>query len=116
MKECDLRINPGYALGFADIRLPLENTFVTLQRLQLPGLTSPPPRAKLMEPPPLARCADWFILAFGFETGPSFLASTVFQRQPDIGSNEASEMINGSIIDTAAANYYYYYYYRGGPP
>jgi hypothetical protein len=96
MKECDLRINPSYALGFTGIRLPLENTLVTLQRLHS--------------------------LAFGFETfafrqnTKLSCLSTVFQGQPDIGSNEISGIINNSIIVTAAANYYYYYYYRGSPP
>jgi hypothetical protein len=65
-------INPIYALGFTDIRLPLENTLVTLQRLHS--------------------------LAFGFETfavrqkTKLSCLSTVFQGQPDIGSNEISEI------------------------
>jgi hypothetical protein len=56
-------LNPIYALGFTGIRLPLENTLVTLQRLHS--------------------------LAFGFETFAFRqktklpCLSTVFQGQPD---------------------------------
>jgi hypothetical protein len=63
-------MNSSYALGFTGIRLPLENTLVTLQRLHS--------------------------LAFGFETfafrqkTKLSCLSTVFQEQPDIGSNEIS--------------------------
>ena len=63
-------INPIYVLRFTGIRLPLENTLVSLQRLHS--------------------------LAFGFETfafrQKTMLSclSTVFQEQPDISSNEIS--------------------------
>jgi hypothetical protein len=63
-------MNSSYALGFTGIRLPLENTLVTLQRLHS--------------------------LAFGFETlairqkAKLSCLSTVFQGQPDIDSNEIS--------------------------
>jgi hypothetical protein len=41
------------------------NTLITLQRLQLPGLASPPPRTKSVESPPLAHGVGWFMsLAF----------------------------------------------------
>jgi mono/diheme cytochrome c family protein len=44
------------------------NTLVTLLRLQLLGLTSPPPRTKSVEPPLLAHRVGWLRLAFGFGT------------------------------------------------
>jgi hypothetical protein len=53
-----------------------------------------------VEPPPLARRAGWFMLAFGFETlafrqkTKLSCLSTVFQGQPDIGSNEMSGINN----------------------
>jgi hypothetical protein len=47
-------INPDHALGFTDIGLPVENTLISLRRLHS--------------------------LAFGFETGPSFLTSRRFSR------------------------------------
>jgi hypothetical protein len=49
-----------------------------------------------VEPPLLARCAGCFMLAFGFETfafrqkTKLSCLSTVFQGQPNIGSNEIS--------------------------
>jgi hypothetical protein len=89
-------VNPNNATEIINVGLSLENTLLTLLRLQLPGLTSPPQRAKLMEPPPLVRCADWFMLAYGFETFAVRQTTfawwqkaklsrllTVFKEQPD---------------------------------
>ena len=50
------KFNLDHALGFTGIGLPVENTLISLRRLHS--------------------------LAFGFETGPGFLASTVFQGNP----------------------------------
>jgi hypothetical protein len=40
-----------------------ENTLIPLRQLILLGLASPPPPAKLVEPPLLAHCVVWFTLA-----------------------------------------------------
>jgi hypothetical protein len=95
MKDSGFRLNPSYALGYTGIRLPLENTLITLHRLHS-----------------LAFGFETF--AFGQKTKLSCL-STVFQGQPDTGSNEISGIISSSVIESVAVNYYYYYY-RGSPP
>jgi hypothetical protein len=72
---------------------PLKTRSLKLQQLQLTGLTSQQSsRSQPLSPAP----AGWFMLAFGFQTFALrqktrlSCLSTVFQRQPDTGSNEIS--------------------------
>jgi hypothetical protein len=114
-------INSSLALAFTGIRLLLENTLVTLRRLQpddsvvtcrtsfgtlpfsLPSYPKGHAREGFMRCP-ASNSTVIRALGFGFETGPSFLASTVFQGQPDIGSNEIfgikrfSELLAGKEV------------------
>ena len=68
-------INPNNAVEIINVGLSLENTRLTLLRLQLPGLTSPPSTSKAHGATPSRPLCGLLSLASGFETGPSFLAS-----------------------------------------